>query len=92
MQDVLPSVQPLPASTPDSSSGLVAMTAEDVQAFWALLQQTQANLQDMIAELEEVNERAEAAGQQAGSLRVQLAASEQHAAALAEQLQATRAK
>lgn len=67
--------------------------------FWALLQQTQQNLQDMLVDLETAkieldlaNGRAEEAEHVANMFKVQLAAAQQQNNALAGQLQHLEAK
>lgn len=67
--------------------------------FWALLQQTQQNLQDMLVDLETAkieldlaNNRADEAELVTNALKVQLAAAQQRGSALEGQLQHMHAK
>jgi hypothetical protein len=96
-------MSPSACAAPSNSSSTGAQHAgqpdEALMDFWVLLQQTQANLQDMLVDLETAkveldlsNQRANEAQQQVSSLRVQLSASEQRCGALEAQLHSSQNK
>jgi hypothetical protein len=92
-------LSPSACAVPSNSSSTGPQSDEALMDFWVLLQQTQANLQDMLVDLDTAkveldlsNQRANEAQQQVSSLRVQLSASEQKCGALEAQLHSSQNK